>query len=197
MKDAGFTSWSDFFRHLGVDGAAVETLRVSYRCTQQVVEFAMDVLGPLREDDLPMVTRSGPQVELFSFTNHGACVSFLADTLNTLADREPNASVAILAPTRELSDIYFRGLRQGDVPRLRQVTKQDFAFAPGVEVTEVAEVKGLEFDYVVLVEVSRGHYPETAAARRLLHVGATRALHQLWLTSVAPSSPLILAGNDM
>ena len=195
MKDAGFTSWSDFFRHLGVEGAAVETLRVSYRCTRQVVGFAMDVLGPLREDDLPLVTRSGPEVELFSFTDHGACVSFLADSLNALVDNEPNAAVAILTPTRELSDMYFQGLERGDVPRLRQVKRQDFAFAPGVEVTEVAEVKGLEFDYVILVEASAGHYPDTAAARRSLHVGATRAIHQLWLTAVASPSPLVRPGG--
>ena len=33
-----------------------------------------------------------------------------------------------------------------------------------------------------------------AAARRLLHVGATRAIHQLWLTSVATPSPLVGTG---
>ena len=197
MKDAGFTSWSDFFRHLGVDGAAVETLRVSYRCTQQVVSFAMAVLGPLREDEPPMVTRSGPEVELFSFTDHGGCVAFLTEALNSLADEEPNAAVAVLTPKRELSELYFRGLERGEVPRLRQVVAQDFSFAPGVEVTEVAEVKGLEFDYVILVEVSAAHYPDTDAARRLLHVGATRAIHQLWLTSVVRPSPLLAqAGVD-
>jgi len=191
MKDAGFTSWSDFFRHLGVDGAAVETLRVSYRCTRQVVNFAMGVLGPLQEDEAPLVVRSGPEVELFPFTDHGACVVFLADALNALADNEPNASVAVLTPSRQLSELYFGGLERGDVPNLRQVTEQKFAFAPGVEVTEVSEVKGLEFDYVILVEVSAAHYPNTDAARRLLHVGATRAIHQLWLTTATTPSPLV------
>jgi hypothetical protein len=33
------------------------------------------------------------------------------------------------------------------------------------------------------------------AARRLLHVGATRAVHQLWLTSVGTPSPLLPAGG--
>jgi len=39
------------------------------------------------------------------------------------------------------------------------------AFAPGVEVTEIEQVKGLEFDYVILVEASAAHFPDTAAAR--------------------------------
>ena len=179
------------FGHLGVQGAAVETLSISYRCTRQVVTFAMNVLGPLREDQLPLVTRDGPEVELFPFTDHGACVAFLADALLALYTDEPDASVAILTPSRALSDLYFQALDRSDVPRLRQVKRQNFAFAPGVEVTEVAEVKGLEFDYVVLVEVSSVNYPLKDAARRLLHVGATRAIHQLWLTSVGRVSKLV------
>jgi len=71
------------------------------------------------------------------------------------------------------------------------VRNQDFTFSPGVEVTEIEQAKGLEFDYVVLVDVNAERYPETPSARRLLHVGATRAVHQLWLTCVGTPSPLV------
>lgn len=192
LMDAGFTSWAEFFQHLGLEGTEVDTLRVSYRSTREIIRFAYAVLGPLREDgDDPMTTRSGPEVESFRFTDHGACVAFLADALIHLAQVEPLASVALLAPAAEISDLYDRGLRDADVPNLHRVRDQRYRFAPGVEITEVGEVKGLEFDYVVLLEASARHYPDTAAARRLLHVGATRAIHQLWLTNVATPSPLI------
>ena len=79
------------------------------------------------------------------------------------------------------------------MPRLRRVEHQDFTFAPGVEVTELEQVKGLEFDYVILIEVSSTHFPDRPAARRVLHVGATRAVHQLWLTSVGTPSPIVIA----
>jgi DNA helicase-2/ATP-dependent DNA helicase PcrA len=191
MRDAGFTSWADFLRHLGVEGAAVDTLRVSYRCSRQVVTFALDLLGDLREDDPPVVTRDGPPVELFTFTDHGGCVAFLADALRDLLRAEPLASVVLLAPDPELAALYAEGLAHAEVPRVRQVRDHDFTFAPGVEVTEVAQVKGLEFDYVVLIEASAACYPDTPIARRLLHVGATRAVHQLWLTSVGSLSPVV------
>jgi len=108
------------------------------------------------------------------------------------------ASVAVLTPSRELSNLYHRGLQNGEVPRLRQVVEHDFTFAPGVEVTEIEQVKGLEFDYVIVVEVSTTNFPDTPAARRRLHVAATRAIHQLWLTSVGTPSALVrerLAGD--
>lgn len=188
----GFTSWADFLRQLGLDGNEVDTLEVSYRCSHQIASFAVGLLGDLREDETPPRTvRSGPAVELFRFTDHGACVAFLTDALNQLALDEPLASVAVLTPSRDVSDMYFRGLNASEVSRLRQVTQQDFTFAPGVEVTEVEQVKGLEFDYVILVEASTQQYPDTPAARRRLHVGATRAVHQLWLTSVGTPSLIV------
>jgi ATP-dependent DNA helicase UvrD/PcrA len=192
VQDAGFTSWANFFQDLGLEGTEVSTLQVSYRCSHQVAEFALGVLGDLREDDAPpQTTRSGPPVELFRFTDHGACVAFLADALKALLRRERFASVAVLSASRDLSALYHRGLLRGEVPHLRRVENQDFTFTPGVEVTEIEQVKGLEFDYVIVVEVSAAGFPDTPAARRLLHVGATRAVHQLWLTSVATPSPLV------
>jgi len=192
MQEAGFTSWDDFFRQLGIEGTAVDTLRISYRSTKQIMGFAVDILGDLREDEEPpLTTREGPAVEWFRFTDHGASVAFLADALKELATKEPMASVAVLTASYQLSVAYFRGLQTSEVRRLRIVEQQDFNFSPGIEVTEIEQAKGLEFDYVILVEVSAANFPDTPSARRRLHVGATRAIHQLWLTSVATPSPLL------
>ena len=192
VATSGFTSWSEFFRHLGLEGTEVSTLEISYRCSRQIATFAAAALGDLREDPTPpRTTRDGPPVELFRFTDHGACVAFLADALKELLWKEPLASVAVLTASREISTLYYRGLATGEVPRLRQVLQQDFTFAPGVEVTEIEQVKGLEFDYVVIVEASATSFPDTPAARRLLHVGATRAVHQLWLTSVGTPAAMV------
>jgi DNA helicase-2/ATP-dependent DNA helicase PcrA len=104
--------------------------------------------------------------------------------------------VAVLTPSRDLSVLYHRGLSNSEVPRLRRVDNQNFTFAPGIEVTEIEQVKGLEFDYVIVVEASASSFPDTPAARRLLHVAATRAVHQLWLTSVATPSVLVRQGSQ-
>ena len=194
VEEGGFTSWTEFLAELGLEGTEMNTLRVSYRCSREVAEFATGLLGDLGEEPTaPLTVRSGPPVELFRFTDHGACVAFLADALGELVTHEPLASVAILTPSRELSALYYRGLGAGEVPRLRQVEAQNFTFAPGVEVTEIEQAKGLEFDYVVLVEVSTTHFPDAPAARRRLHVGATRAVHQLWLTSVGTPAAAVRA----
>jgi len=192
VAESGFTSWRGFLRRLGVPGTEIETLRVAYRSSQEIVSFSLSLLGDLLEDDEPPITtRSGPPVELFRFTDRGACVAFLADALLELAREEPLASVAILAPSPEASALYHGGLAGTELSGVRHVTHQDFTFAPGIEITEVEQVKGLEFDYVILVDATHENYPDAPESRRLLHVGATRAVHQLWLTCVGTPSPLL------
>jgi DNA helicase-2/ATP-dependent DNA helicase PcrA len=192
MQNSGFSSWSNFFEHLNVPGTAVETLRTSYRSSHEIASFALEILGDLREDDEPpRTTRRGPPVELFRFTDRGACVAFLADALRQLSQAEPLASIALLTPTEQISRVYYEALERCDLPRLQWVTDQDFSFEPGIDITEVEQVKGLEFDYVVLLEASASQYPDTPAARRRLHVGATRAVHQLWLTTLGTPAPMI------
>jgi DNA helicase-2/ATP-dependent DNA helicase PcrA len=191
-SDAGFRSWDDLFDTLGRDDLRTTTLEVSYRSSPEIMRFARGVLGPLQEDEEPThAARPGPPVELFEFSDPGACLVFLADALGRLAIDEPLASIAVLTPSPAVSSLYHEGLERSDVPRLRRVVGYDFSFAPGVEVAEIEHAKGLEFDYVVLVDVSATSFPRDPRWRRLLHVGATRAIHQLWVMSSSPPSPRV------
>ena len=191
MEHSGFSSWPTFFRDLGLEGVEVETLRISYRSSAQVMQFAVSLLGKLQEDEEVRATRDGPPVELFRMTDRGACVALLSDVLRDLMALEPLASVAILSPNPVASDVYFEGLARADLPRLRRIRDGEFPFKPGIEVTEVTQVKGLEFDYVIVLDVDSQNYPDTPTARRQLHVAATRAVHQLWMMSVGTPSPLV------
>ena len=125
------------------------------------------MLGDLREDDEPADdVRAGPAGRAVPRSPTTARASRSSPTrCSELAASEPLASVAVLTPSRELSALSTpTASTQSEVPRLRQVAHQDFTFAPGVEVTEIEQVKGLEFDYVVLVEVSAAALPRHAAS---------------------------------
>ena len=89
------------------------------------------------------------------------------------------------------AQVYYAGLKKSEVPRLSLVLEQDFSFSPGVEVTDVRQVKGLEFDYVILVDVNADVYPNDDEARHMFHVGATRAAHQLWVIVTGRPAPVL------
>lgn len=193
LLDNGFSDWKQVLGELGLSHVEVEPLKLSYRSTHEIIDFARHVLGPLSHKDAPEATRSGAPIELFSFAHTGDSVAFLAEALRELLSDEPNASVAVVTRFPEQADAYYDGLFRGEVPKLRRIAEQDFPFKPGVDVTDIRQVKGLEFDYVVLAEVTETSYPSDDEARHLLHIGATRAAHQLWILCGGKPSPLLPA----
>jgi DNA helicase-2/ATP-dependent DNA helicase PcrA len=187
----GFVSWTEMLMRLGLPHECVEPLRISYRSTRQIVDCALHALGPLSGDERPLVPRQGAEVESFAFGSTGEMCDFLVHVLRDLVQREPLAGVALIARHPEQARLFYEALSAAEVPGLRLVSDQDFCFRPGIDVTDVKQTKGLEFDIVILLEANRESYPETDHARRLLHVAMTRAAHQLWVTYTGTASPLL------
>ena len=191
VMDNWFRGWKELFRDLNIEAIEVEPLKIAYRSTREILELARDVLGPLA-DALPAVApRTGAPVEMFVTPGPGVAVAQIAEALRAVALREPRATIALLARYSDQADIYYEGLRRSEVPNLRRVRDQDFRFRPGVDVTEIREVKGLEYDYVIIVDVNASTFPADTESRHLLHVGATRAAHQLWLVATGPESTVL------
>ncbi len=189
--DHGFSTWAEMLDHLGIPHDRVEPLRVSYRSTREIVDAALHVLGPLVGDVRPVAPRSGAAVESFGFASAGEASEFLPQALKDLMQHEPDAAVAIIARHPEQARLYFEAFQAAEVPNLRLVHAQNFSFKPGIDVTDVRQTKGLEFDIVILVDVNEESYPENDHSRRLLHVAMTRAAHQLWITFTGAPSRLL------
>jgi DNA helicase-2/ATP-dependent DNA helicase PcrA len=118
-------------------------------------------------------------------------VAWLAEVLKQLARDEPDANVALVARFPQQADVYYEGLERAEVPNVRRVARQDFSWDPGVDVTDVRQTKGLEFDEVVLLETTAASYPDTPQARHAMYVAATRASHQLWCVASDEPSKLV------
>jgi DNA helicase-2/ATP-dependent DNA helicase PcrA len=189
----GEFDWNALLDDLGVAHTRIEPLRVSYRSTAEITEFARTILGPLAHDQVPETSRHGPPVELFRFASAGESVAWLAEVLKDLAREEPDANVALITRFPQQADLYFEGLARAEVGSVRRVAKQDFSWEPGVDVTDVRQTKGLEFDEVILLETSAASYPVAPGARHALYVGATRASHQLWCVTSDRPSELVTA----
>jgi DNA helicase-2/ATP-dependent DNA helicase PcrA len=187
----GFEGWRAVLGHLGLAAVAIEPLKIAYRSTREILDVARHAMGPLADPDPPTAPRTGAPVEAHRFPGTGAAVAFVAEALRSLFAREPRASVAVLARHPAQADRWADGLARAEVPSLRRIRAQEFAFRPGVEVTDVRQVKGLEFDYVIMVDVNANVFGADDEARHLFHIAATRAAHGLWLIVTGPTSPLV------
>ncbi|MFO0746087.1 MAG: AAA family ATPase [Myxococcota bacterium] len=169
-----FPSWTEVLDALRLGHVDVSPLQVSYRSTRQIMEVARAILGPLAPNEPVTAPRDGAPVGHLRFDSKGAAATWLAPALTDLVRREPTANVAVLAVDLTQARDWYGILERSQVPNLSLVAEQDFAFAPGIEVTDIRSSKGLEFDYVVLVGVDMDAFPPREASRYLLHVGATR-----------------------
>ncbi len=189
--DTGFADWETLVSTIGVKAHLLPPLAISYRSTRQVMTLARHVLGPLAPDVVARDARDGAPVEMLRFDEQGEAVAFLADALKSLRNRERRATVALVARSPAIAELYYRSLARAEVPELRRVRNEDFEFTPGIDVTDVYQIKGLEYDYVIVLEPTLQQYPDTLESRHLLHVAATRAAHQLWLVTSTTPSPLL------
>ena len=176
------------------DVTALSPLQIGYRSTDEIMKAAKKVIGEHSVNTTWHSTRQGAPVNVFRFQESGAMVAFLADTLEDLCVREPLASIAVLTRTNEAALKLYEGLQRTDLANMRIIRDQEFSFTPGIDVTDISQTKGLEFDTVIIADADASTYGPDMLSRQLLYVGLTRAAHQLWLLHCGNPSKLI---NDL
>ncbi len=184
-----FHGWDQAMRDLGIGVVSESRLTTNYRCSRQVAEFGHKILGPLAPESLPKSIKEGEDVILSRYANDGVAFVAMTDALSLLLDREPLASIAIICESEERAESTFNALK--NTIDVRLVIDGEFCFKPGIDITNVAQIKGLEFDYVILPDVNLVSYPDTPRARHALHIAVTRAVHQLWVMSVGQPSEIL------
>ncbi len=181
-----FPGWPALLAELAAPAAVTVNLAVSYRCPARIEALARavrDGVEPARVDDASVVV-----------TRHaGACslVTALVDELVALQVSDPRICAAIVCRHAETARRLYAQLAR--VLPARLVLDGAFEFTPGIDVTCVGEVKGLEFDVVIVPDADAANYPATPEARRALYVALTRPLHGLWLACVGEPSRLLPA----
>jgi DNA helicase IV len=187
---AGFQDWRATMRALQATHYETVTLDIGYRCPPPVAAFARALRSGQQAPVVSASAVGAPSVvSWLRFTQPGGLVDWLAAEVAQLEEHDPTASVCIVARSRESARQIAVALR-GRVP-CKLVLDAEFVFHRGVDVTALDQVKGLEFDYVIVPDASANAYPATPEARRALYVAATRARYQLALACTSEPSPLL------
>jgi DNA helicase II / ATP-dependent DNA helicase PcrA len=184
---AVFGGWPGTLAELGISAAERVVLTESYRCPPEVEAFARRLVGRVPAG-APPVPPSGAIVRHMA-PSRCHLVAHLIDALAELGDLDRRARVAVICRHAELARRLYAELARG-VP-VRLALGGDFDFRAGVVVTCVDEVRGLEFDDVVVPDATPASYPDDAASRRALYVATTRTMHQLLLCTPERWSPLV------
>jgi hypothetical protein len=184
-----FTSWEQNMRELGCPAYERVVLPVSYRCPPDVARIARGLLGSAGAAEPAELLHERAQLPFVHFLNECHLSSWLIDELARLAESDRSASVAVICRGPQTARRLHQALHHKNLGRL--VLDGEFLFRSGINVTHLDQVKGLEFDHVIVPDASPNTYPDTPEARRALYVAVTRARHQLVLGAVAGQTPLL------
>jgi DNA helicase IV len=172
--------FEEFHSDLKSQGMALGNLGVSYRSTKQIMELASQVSGkPIGE-----VKSEGPDPRFHHWGTEQESLARLKGSLLALVEQEPKSLTAVICRWKQDVLMLERALK--GVPGLRT----EMTFKPGIIVTNVHQVKGLEYSNVILWNPSPKNYPATQIGRNLLYVAVTRASSRLAIFHHDPLSPL-------
>lgn len=172
----------------GEPEAQTETiaLRRSYRSTRPIIQFTRQMI-PGGEAVIPF-NRDGVLPTLVWVSDERALLTNITRRI-TQWQAEGQRTIALICKTARESERLHRLLK--NKVDLRLITKETASFEPGVLVLPVYLAKGIEFDAVILPDVSAAQYGDEAD-RKLLYTACTRAMHALQLCCQGELSPFIV-----
>ncbi|MNK71286.1 Helicase IV [compost metagenome] len=188
----GIREWAEMQVLFKPDETAYFALTRSYRSTMEIITFANDILRRGVGTDLLAVPvfRSADPVRIIQAAG-AERLATIRKALGRIQDG-PYRTAALL--TRNLSDAQQLHHELSELGYdLNLIDGRKNEYEGGISVLPVYLSKGLEFDAVIITDVDEDHYGERDA--KLLYVGSTRALHELWLLA-GETLPAYVTAND-
>ncbi|EEL45301.1 UvrD/Rep helicase [Bacillus cereus Rock3-42] len=182
----GIEDWSAFKEVLQETG--YYELTRSYRSTKEIIEFANEII---KNAEIPVglampVFRSGEEVKVIHTEDQ---FTEILKTLKQLQNADVKTIAVIGRTDDECRDMYEKLTNAGLTVNVIEANQSKYE--GGISVVPVYLAKGLEFDAVLLIDVDEEHYKNTKHDAKLLYVGCTRSLHDLWIFHSGEASPLI------
>lgn len=177
----GVHAWEEMSALFSEENTAYYALTRSYRSTMEIIEFANRVLEKGVHSDLLAVPvfRSGDAVRLIPYRTSGLREDDIKRAMQALLKKEYR-TVSVLTRTLQEAKALHAAL-SSEWPELHLIDGSKQTYQGGLSILPVYLSKGLEFDAVVMADADINHYADKAWDAKLMYVGCTRALHELWL----------------
>ncbi len=179
----GVHAWEEMSDLFGGEETSYHALTRSYRSTMEIIGFANVILsgGVSNAIEAVPVFRSGNKVRMIDFgiETEAADVQAAAKAIRALWGRE-HKTVSVLTRTQEQASALQAAL-QPEFPELNLIDGSMTQYEGGLSVLPLHLSKGLEFDAVIIADAGRRNYGDSEWDAKMLYVGCTRALHELWV----------------
>lgn len=189
---------------LNILGGRTKVLKDSFRSTKQIIQLAASLQqhdSIINDDEyVPPVlpSREGPKPIVFKCPKRDIQDEEVAKAIKQIQEGTPNATIAIL--TRDWRSAYRIKYALDKLNLHSQFIKKDEGnpYEPGIKLSTYHSSKGLEFDYVMVMDLIEPKLDEDTdedqyweLERRLLYVSITRASAYLQIYYYGEGSRLL------
>jgi len=169
------SSTTDMIRKALVTGEVMKLCK-SYRSTFEITDFAQGI----RENaELEAVSRHGEVPEIIQFKDQEEEITGITTRID-LFKKSAYKSLGIICKTEHQAKEMWESLK-AYTDDAYFLSNQSSAFVNGIIIASAHMAKGLEFDEVIVPQVSDRNY-HSEIDRSMLYVAVTRAMHRLALT---------------
>ncbi|MGX6443524.1 RNA polymerase recycling motor HelD [Neobacillus sp. K501] len=169
----------------GQDETEVINMTRSYRSTKPIIEFTRRLV-PNGERIIPF-ERDGKRPVLTQLLDQSELHQHIESKVAKWRSRHYN-SIAIICKSAEESKRAFEALAH--IKDIKLLKSSSIEYEQGVVVIPSYLSKGIEFDAVILYDVSEHVYRDNSLCR-VFYTSCTRAMHELQLYSVGKPTPLL------
>jgi len=176
----GTTSWKEINKLVFDDKAEIKNIVQSYRTTFEIMNYANNTISKLENKEIKIakpILRHGLNVEEIKINSK---LEIAKDIIKVLSDDNYHStykSTAIVCKNKEMCNYYYEKLKNDFEIQLLKSKEQKYDSK--IVIVPIYLVKGLEFDSIIVPEVTNENYKNTELNIKLLYVAYTRALHRL------------------
>jgi len=180
-EHGSFPGWEKLRKHWNFSGDMSQyvSLEVSHRSTLPIMRLA----DHIQQRSLVKTGRNGRVPIWFKTRNESQGIEHVLKWLNKAVELYPSMVTAVICATPEEAKFAYKMLQPTFGQLVRLGDAYSFSFEEGILVTDVHQVKGLEFFSVLLWNPTVQSYGSHDHGRNLLYVAVTRAEENLCLVT--------------
>ena len=160
-------------------------LNKSYRSTYEITRFAQNISA---NKQLEAVERHGQEPQVIACESVEEELVKIKEAIQTF-NASDYQSLGVICRTQDQAALMKEALRDEDY-RTYLLSMESATFSHGVIICTAHMAKGLEFDQVIVPDVTAENY-DSPMDRSMLYVACTRAMHRLTLTYIKNPSAFL------
>jgi DNA helicase-2/ATP-dependent DNA helicase PcrA len=190
-SNQSFPGWEKLQKHWNLHSEISKyiSLSVSYRSTAQIMKLAAFIQG--QGESSVTAGRQGRPPIWFLCKHEEDAIGASIKWLKKAVEYYPNALTAVICATQKEAKFLVKMLTPTFGPLVRLGDAHSFSFEEGILVTDIKQVKGLEFFSVLLWNPNKESFPNTQLGKNFLYVAVTRAEENLSIVSWGRQTELL------